>query len=176
MVQPHRSTVTATFRDKYSNRAENFKRPKTREDSSDLDENLSESIATTQTFIWNKFSTGLNIYRCTFFPAADSRSALTSTTFSPHSCDKTPSWAWHRRGCRNQCRHRRRRQQCRRQCRRWSLTIMSSLTSTSTLMSASKSTSTSTPTLMFMSHSNPPHSQKTSQKPGWTSEKPLRNQ
>ena len=39
------------FRDKYSNRAENFKRLKNREDSSDLHENLTESIAATQTFI-----------------------------------------------------------------------------------------------------------------------------
>ena len=35
----------------YSNSAENFKRPKNREDSSDLDENLSESIAAPKTFI-----------------------------------------------------------------------------------------------------------------------------
>ena len=35
----------------YSNSAENFKRLKNREDGSDLDENLTESIATTQTFI-----------------------------------------------------------------------------------------------------------------------------
>ena len=35
-----------------SNSTENFKRPKNREDSSDLDEKLSESIAATQTFIW----------------------------------------------------------------------------------------------------------------------------
>ena len=39
------------FRALYSNSAEIFKRPKNREDSSDLDENLSESIAATQTFI-----------------------------------------------------------------------------------------------------------------------------
>ena len=38
----------------YSNSAENFKRPKNREDSSDLDENLTESIAATQTFISKK--------------------------------------------------------------------------------------------------------------------------
>ena len=38
-------------RDRYSNRAENFKRPKNREDSSDLDENLTERIATQKTFI-----------------------------------------------------------------------------------------------------------------------------
>ena len=35
----------------YSNSAESFKRRKNREDSSDLDENLTESIAATQTFI-----------------------------------------------------------------------------------------------------------------------------
>ena len=35
----------------YSNSAENFKRPKNREDSSDLDKNLSESIAAPKTFI-----------------------------------------------------------------------------------------------------------------------------
>ena len=34
-----------------SNSAENFKRPKNREDSSDLDENLTESIAAQKTFI-----------------------------------------------------------------------------------------------------------------------------
>ena len=42
-------------RDRYSNRAENFKRPKNREDSFDLDENLTESIAATQTYIWKSF-------------------------------------------------------------------------------------------------------------------------
>ena len=35
----------------YSNSAENFKRPKNREDSSDLDENLTESIAAMKTII-----------------------------------------------------------------------------------------------------------------------------
>ena len=39
------------FRAIYSNSSEIFKRPKNREDSSDLDENLSESIAATQTCI-----------------------------------------------------------------------------------------------------------------------------
>ena len=38
-------------RPRYSNSTENFKRPKNRKDSSDLDENLPESIAATQTFI-----------------------------------------------------------------------------------------------------------------------------
>ena len=35
----------------YSNSTENFKRPKNRQDSSDLDENLTESIAAPKTFI-----------------------------------------------------------------------------------------------------------------------------
>ena len=68
------------FRDKYSNRAENFKRPKNREDSSDLDENLTESIAAMRSIISKIFGAaraqkncfqnlfraicGLNIYRC----------------------------------------------------------------------------------------------------------------
>ena len=38
-------------RDRYSNRAENFKQPKNREDSSDLDENLTESIAAMRSII-----------------------------------------------------------------------------------------------------------------------------
>ena len=38
-------------RDKYSNRAEHFKQPKNHEDSSDLDENLTESIAAMKTII-----------------------------------------------------------------------------------------------------------------------------
>ena len=38
-----------------SNSTENFTRPKNREDSSDLDENLTETIAATQTFILKKF-------------------------------------------------------------------------------------------------------------------------
>ena len=42
---------TPQYRAIYSNSAENFKRPKNREDSSDLDENLSESIAAPKTFI-----------------------------------------------------------------------------------------------------------------------------
>ena len=60
--------------------SENFKRPKNREDSSDLDENLTESIAAMKTFISKNFvaaglqkncfkkfrraSCCLNIYRC----------------------------------------------------------------------------------------------------------------
>ena len=43
--------TAASVRDKYSNHAENFKRPKNREDSSDLDENLSETIAAMKTII-----------------------------------------------------------------------------------------------------------------------------
>ena len=35
----------------YSNSTENLKRPTNREDSSDLDENLTDRIAATQTFI-----------------------------------------------------------------------------------------------------------------------------
>ena len=41
-------------RDRYSNRQEDFKRPKNREDSSDLDENLTESIAAMKTIISKK--------------------------------------------------------------------------------------------------------------------------
>ena len=67
------------YRDRYSNRAENFKRPKNREDSSDLDENLTESIAAMRSIISKIFGAarlqkncfqkffrairGLNIYR-----------------------------------------------------------------------------------------------------------------
>ena len=39
----------------YSNSAENFKRPKNREDGSDLDEKLTESIAAMKTIISKKF-------------------------------------------------------------------------------------------------------------------------
>ena len=65
--------------DEYSNRAENFKWPKNSEESSNLDENLTESIVATQTFILKIFgatrlrkqrfqqifraSRGLNIHR-----------------------------------------------------------------------------------------------------------------
>ena len=42
-------------RPRYSNSTENFKRPKNREDSSDLDENLTESIAAMKTFISKNF-------------------------------------------------------------------------------------------------------------------------
>ena len=38
-------------RPKYSNSTEHFKRPKNRDDGSDLDENLTESIAAPKTFI-----------------------------------------------------------------------------------------------------------------------------
>ena len=38
-------------RPRYSKRTENFKRPKNREDSSDLDENLTESIAAMRSII-----------------------------------------------------------------------------------------------------------------------------
>ena len=67
-------------RPRYSKRTENFKRPKNREDSSDLDENLTESIAAMRSIIskifgaarlqkncFQKFfhaSCCLNIYRC----------------------------------------------------------------------------------------------------------------
>ena len=43
------------FGGKYSNSTENFKRPKHREDSSDLDENSTESIAAQKTFICKSF-------------------------------------------------------------------------------------------------------------------------
>ena len=72
----------AHVRPRYSKRTENFKRPKNREDSSDLDENLTESIAAMRSIIskifgaarlekqrFQKFfraSCCLNIYRCPF--------------------------------------------------------------------------------------------------------------
>ena len=73
--------LKAGDRRRYSNSKENFKLPKNREDSSDLDENLTELIAATQTFHLKKFSAPhglkkqvsknvfrasrcLNIYRC----------------------------------------------------------------------------------------------------------------
>ena len=43
--------IKQRFRPRYSNSTKNFKRPKNRKDSSDLDENLTETIAATQTFI-----------------------------------------------------------------------------------------------------------------------------
>ena len=42
-------------RPRYSNSTKNFKWPKNREDSSDLDENLTESIAAMKTFISKNF-------------------------------------------------------------------------------------------------------------------------
>ena len=50
-------TIFLAFEDRaiYLNSGKNFKRPKNREDSSDLDENLSESIAAPKTFIWKSF-------------------------------------------------------------------------------------------------------------------------
>ena len=67
-------------RPRYSKRTENFKRPKNREDSSDLDENLTESIAAMRSIISEIFGAArlqkncfqnffhasccLNIYRC----------------------------------------------------------------------------------------------------------------
>ena len=54
-ISPFLTHCQATFRGIYSNSAENFKQPKNREDSSNFDENLSESIAVTQTFIWKSF-------------------------------------------------------------------------------------------------------------------------
>ena len=48
----------AKHRDRYSNRTENFKRPKNREDSSDLDENLTETIAAMRSII-SKIRRGL---------------------------------------------------------------------------------------------------------------------
>ena len=53
LIHPDFVLVSA-YKDKYSNRAENCNRPKNREDSSDLDEILSESIAATQTSILKK--------------------------------------------------------------------------------------------------------------------------
>ena len=49
----------AIRRDKYSNSKENFKRPKNREDSSDLDEHLTDSIAAQKHFHLKKFSAPL---------------------------------------------------------------------------------------------------------------------
>ena len=49
----HSHVVTETYFDRaiYSNSADNFKGTKNHEDSSDLDENLTESIASPQSFI-----------------------------------------------------------------------------------------------------------------------------
>ena len=46
-----RVVVDRPDRPRYSKRTENFKRPKNRKDSSDLDENLTESIAALKTLI-----------------------------------------------------------------------------------------------------------------------------
>ena len=50
-ASPRACTYAYLIRPRYSKRTENFKRPKNREDSSDLDENLTESIAAMRSII-----------------------------------------------------------------------------------------------------------------------------
>ena len=88
MLRPvQHDNMLTNYRDRYSNRAEIFKRPENRKDSSDLDEHLTESIAAMKTFISKNFvaaglqkncfkefrreSRCLNIYRCSFTPSID---------------------------------------------------------------------------------------------------------
>ena len=51
LTQPKSQTFAQSYRPRYSNSTKKFKRPKNREDGSDLDENLTESIATQKTLI-----------------------------------------------------------------------------------------------------------------------------
>ena len=54
------------FKDEYSNSTDNFKRPKNREDSSDFDDNLTESIAAQRNFHLKKFSAPLDFQKYGF--------------------------------------------------------------------------------------------------------------
>ena len=83
-------TYAYLIRPRYSKRTENFKRPKNREDSSDLDENLTESIAAMRSIISEIFGAARLQKNCfqNFFHA----SCLKTCFLSPCGAENFFKW------------------------------------------------------------------------------------